>query len=50
MVIAWFQIDDEDQNSRFYEDIFLLADIIMDVVLFLFLSNDEVKFYDWQIK
>lgn len=47
MVIAFFLIEDKDERSRFFEKIFPLADIGLDVVLgmlFLTWSNVKVQF------
>ena len=47
MVIAAFQVVDKLGHSRFFPEIFLLADISMEVVLgmpFLTLSNANVQF------
>lgn len=47
MIITLFQVNDKDKKSRFFEEIFLLANISIDIVFkmfFLILNNDEVKF------
>lgn len=47
MIIALFFVDDKDIKIRFFEKIFLLADITINdvfVMLFFTLNNIEVKF------
>lgn len=47
MVLAVFSIQDSLDKVLFFEEAFLLAKIIMEVVLrmpFLFLSNTNIKF------
>ena len=47
IVIALFSIEDKEEKSRFFEEIFLLADISMDITVRMFfyiLSNVEVDF------
>lgn len=47
MVIALFQVDNKDEKSCFFEEIFLLAEISIDVafrMFFLTLSNVQVNF------
>ena len=52
MVIASFLIEDKDRKYRFYEEIFLLADISINIALlmpFFTLSNIEIDFVDCHI-
>lgn len=47
IMIISFQVDDKNRKSRFFEEIFLLCDISIDIafgILFLTLSNVEVNF------
>lgn len=53
IVITSFLVEDKDKKFCFFEKIFLLADISMDValgMLFLNLSNVEVNFVNWKLK
>lgn len=43
MVIASFLIDDKNKKFRFFEEIFLLADISIDVS---YLNNVKINFND----
>ena len=52
MVIAFFSVEDKERRSCFFGEIFLLADISMDIVLrmpFFILNNVEINFIDLQI-
>lgn len=53
MVIASSSIDEKDRNSRFFKEIFLLADISMYVAFgmsFLTLSNVQIDFNDRELR
>lgn len=53
MIIGLFQINDKDKKSHFFEKIFLLVDIKMDValkMLFFTLSNVEVNFNNRELR
>lgn len=52
MVIAVFSMHDRAKKVRFLKEIFLLADISMDVALrmsFFTLSNADIWFTDWKL-
>lgn len=52
MVIAAFSVHDRAEKVLFFEEIFLLADISMDVALripFFTLSNANVHFTYWRL-
>lgn len=52
MVIVAFSINNKEKKVRFFEIIFLLANISSDMVLgmfFLTLSNTDVRFLKWQL-
>ncbi len=47
MVVSTFSISDKDGRERFFEESFLLADVMLDIVLgmpFLTMSNADVDF------
>ena len=47
IIIALFSMEDNKENSRFFKELFLLADMCMDIALstlFLILSNIEIDF------
>lgn len=51
--IALFQVDDKDEKSRFFEEIFLLANISIDVtfrILFLIFRNIKKNFNDKKLR
>lgn len=53
MVIANFSLKDKYGQNRFFEKIFLMADISMEVVLsmlFVFLSNANVRFVEKKLE
>lgn len=52
MIIAFFSIDNKSKRTWFFEEIFLLADINMDIALeifFLLLSKTEINFNDCKL-
>ena len=52
MVIASFSMEDKKERSHFFEEIFLLANISIDITLkmaFFTLSNDEIDFIGYHI-
>ena len=47
MIIASFSVEDKEKKSRFFEKMFLLANINIDIALrisFFTLSNDKIDF------
>lgn len=53
MAIALFQVDHKDENSRFFDKLFLLADINMDItfgILFLIMRNVKVNFNNLELR
>lgn len=53
MVITSFLLDDKDKKFRFFEEIFLLANISIDIVFgifFLILNNVQIDFNNQELR
>ncbi len=47
MVVSTFSVSDKDRRERFFEESFILADVMLDIVLgmpFLTMNNDDIDF------